>query len=81
MPEFEQWDPAQWLLERAGSLGVREESIRNFLQGKDLLELGITPGPKVGEILDEILELQIEGTIADRESAIAWAKERLGQER
>jgi len=81
MPEFEQWDPAQWLLERAGSLGVREEYIRNFLQGKDLLELGITPGPKVGEILDEILELQIEGTIADRESAIAWAKERLGQER
>ena len=81
MPGPGEWEPARWLLARAASLGVENEPARNFLQGKDLLGLGAEPGPEIGKILNEAFELQIEGTLADREAALAWAKERLGQAR
>ena len=81
MPGPGEWEPARWLLDRAAALGVEKEPVRNFLQGKDLLEFGAEPGPGIGEILDEAFELQIEGALADRESALSWARERLGQDR
>ena len=81
MPGPGEWEPARWLLDRAASLGVEKEPVRNFLQGKDLLDFGAEPGPGIGKILDEAFELQLEGALADRESALAWARERLGQDR
>ena len=76
-----EWEPARWLLDRAASLGVEKEPVQNFLQGRDLLESGAEPGPGIGKILGEAFELQLEGTLIDRESALAWARERLGQDR
>ncbi len=44
-----------------------------------LLEIG--PGPRVGEVLDFLLDQQIEGTIATREQAGAAVERRFGQRR
>lgn len=45
-----------------------------LLNGHDLIELGVTPGPKMKPILDEAYLLQLEGEITDRGTAMNWAK-------
>ena len=66
------WAPEVWLLERAASLGVKDEAPKNFLRGQDLIAHGIEPGPEMGNILELAYDLQIEGDLADREQALTW---------
>ncbi|MDC3283584.1 HD domain-containing protein, partial [Planctomycetota bacterium] len=66
------WAPEVWLLERAASLGVKDEAPKNFLRGQDLIAYGIDPGPEMGKILELAYDLQIEGELADREQALTW---------
>lgn len=45
-----------------------------LLNGDDLMaELGLKPGPKVGEILEALREAQAAGEVADRQQAVALA--------
>lgn len=48
-----------------------------FLQGGDLIARGIRPGPALGELLTEAHDLQLDGTHATREEALAWLEERV----
>ncbi len=43
-----------------------------LITGMDLIELGWKPGPKMGAVLGEIQTLQLEGTLASKEEALAW---------
>ena len=45
-----------------------------LLNGEDLIALGLKPGPKFGEILEAVETRQLEGTLRDREEALAWVK-------
>jgi len=45
-----------------------------LLNGYDLIKLGFTSGPQLGEILNEIRDLQLEGTITSKEKAISFAE-------
>lgn len=45
-----------------------------LLRGQDLIDLGMTPGPRFGEILDAAYDAQLEGEFADREGALAWLR-------
>jgi len=45
-----------------------------LVRGEDLIELGLKPGPKFGEILEAIETRQLEGALQTREEAIAWLK-------
>jgi tRNA nucleotidyltransferase (CCA-adding enzyme) len=45
-----------------------------LLLGRHVLELGIRPGPRVGEILKAVYERQLDGEITTVEDAIAAAK-------
>jgi len=47
-----------------------------LLGGRDLIELGLTPGPRFREILSALEEAQLEGQLTSREEALAWVKER-----
>jgi tRNA nucleotidyltransferase (CCA-adding enzyme) len=66
------WEPEVWLLERAGSLGVREQAPENYLRGADLLERGWPGGRAVGVVLDRAFQLQLDGALADRAAALKW---------
>jgi hypothetical protein len=57
--------------------GFKAEVLRPapLIGGKDLIFLGLTPGPLFGEILDRIYDLQLEETISIREEAIAFVVE------
>ena len=63
-----------WFLERARSLGVEHRPPAPILLGRHLLELGLQPGPRVGEILKSVYEQQLDGRITTLEEAIEAAK-------
>jgi poly(A) polymerase len=45
-----------------------------LVRGEDLIELGMKPGPKFGEILEAVETRQLEGAFGTREEALAWVK-------
>jgi tRNA nucleotidyltransferase (CCA-adding enzyme) len=63
-----------WFLERARALGVEHRPPAPLLMGRHLLELGLEPGPRVGEILQQVYEKQLDGQITSIEEAIAEGK-------
>ncbi len=71
----------EWLLEQSRKLNVLEAKPMPWLTGKYLLSLGLAPGPAVGAIIRESFELQLEGEIASREEAEAWAQSRVEAEK
>jgi tRNA nucleotidyltransferase (CCA-adding enzyme) len=64
-----------WFLERARALGVEHKPPAPILMGRHLLDLGVTPGPRMGEILKAVYELQLDGDVADLDTAIERARE------
>lgn len=48
-------------------------SIRASLRGRDLLEMGMEPGPEIGKLLDQLLASRLDGQITDEagERAVA----------
>ena len=68
----------QWLLDQASKLDVRDKKPKPFLKGRHLLQLGMRPGPKMGQVLEEAFGLQLDGAILSLEEAKAWASQRLG---
>jgi putative nucleotidyltransferase with HDIG domain len=45
-----------------------------FIGGRDLIELGLKPGPLFGEILDTVYDLQLEEKLTGKEDAIIFVK-------
>ena len=45
-----------------------------ILLGRHLIELGVAPGPRMGDILRAVYEWQLDGQIVDLESARAAAR-------
>ncbi|MFP3982411.1 MAG: CCA tRNA nucleotidyltransferase [Desulfurivibrionaceae bacterium] len=50
-----------------------------LISGRDLIEQGLTPGPVFKDILQEAEEAQVAGEISDREEALAWLQNHIGQ--
>lgn len=48
-----------------------------FLRGKDVLDRGVAAGPRVGALLREAYELQLDGKLRDRDAALAWLQAQL----
>ena len=69
-----------WFIERARSLGVEHQPPEPLLKGRHLLALGVAPGPRVGELLQQVYERQLDGAIATVEEAIDAAKLILGKQ-
>ena len=51
-----------------------------FVTGRDLIQLGLAPGPRFKEILESIQTEQLEGRILDRDAALAYLNELLAGE-
>jgi tRNA nucleotidyltransferase (CCA-adding enzyme) len=68
-----------WFLERARQLGVEHAPPEPIVRGRDLLALGLRPGPQVGAVLRQIYERQLDGSITTLEDGIAMASEIVGR--
>jgi tRNA nucleotidyltransferase (CCA-adding enzyme) len=67
-----------WFLERARALGVEHDAPKPFVMGRHLIDLGVTPGPHMGEILKQIYERQLDGEITTLDEGLALAREIVG---
>jgi tRNA nucleotidyltransferase (CCA-adding enzyme) len=70
----------EWFLERVRALDVAQRPPEPLLKGRDLLELGLAPGPRVGELLREVYEKQLDGTVTTPEDARAEAARRIRED-
>jgi len=67
----------EWFLERVQALDVAVRPPEPLLKGRDLLELGLRPGPLMGEVLRAVYEKQLDGTVTTLEDARAEAARRI----
>jgi len=66
-----------WFLARARALDVAQHPPAPLLLGRHVLALGVPPGPRVGEILRQVYERQLDGEIASVEEGVAVARRML----
>lgn len=64
-----------WFVERARALGVGHEPPAPLLLGRHVLALGVAPGPRVGQVLKQVYEQQLDGLVGSLEEAIQRAAE------
>jgi len=69
--------PALSWLQEAQRLQFHQHKPKALLTGKTLLELGVAPGPAMGEMLRAAYNIQLDGKITDEISAIGWAKQQI----
>ena len=79
-PRPTQFEAGAWLLERARALDVVRSEPAPLVHGRDLLSLGLEPGPALGRWLDACYEAQLAGTIRSREEGVAWVERQLQTE-
>jgi len=63
----------EWFRERVHALDVAVHPPEPLLKGRDLLSLGMAPGPRLGQVLRAVYEMQLDGAIATQEDARAEA--------
>ena len=59
----------EWFLERVRQLEVAERPPDPLLQGRHVLELGVSPGPEVGRIVRAVYERQLDGAVRTLDEA------------
>jgi tRNA nucleotidyltransferase (CCA-adding enzyme) len=68
----EKWFDAEaqeWFINKAKELAVEERPPAPMLLGRHLIEMGLRPGPKMGEIIGAIYEMQLDGRVHTLEEA------------
>ncbi|MFG0257627.1 MAG: CCA tRNA nucleotidyltransferase [Phycisphaerales bacterium JB043] len=70
-------DEARWgaITRDIESLGARHGGLRPraLLTGQDLVESGVESGPRIGRVLEDVYDAQLEGRVTDRSSALELA--------
>lgn len=64
-------EPLEWLAAQAERLRVAGAAPRPLVMGRDLLVLGMKPGPEMGRLLKAAYEAQLDGRFATREEGLA----------
>lgn len=68
----ERWFDAaaqEWFINRARELSVERSAPAAILMGRHLLEMGLPPSPRVGEIARAVYEMQLDGRVRTLEEA------------
>jgi poly(A) polymerase len=64
--------------QKLGELKQEEIHPEPLLRGRDLIEMGFTPGPMFQRILKQVEEAQLGGELRDREQAREWVNRNYG---
>jgi tRNA nucleotidyltransferase (CCA-adding enzyme) len=68
----EKWftsEAQEWFIQRAQELKVETRPPAPLLLGRHLLELGLTPGPRIGKITKAVYEMQLDGRVTTVDDA------------
>ena len=74
----EKWFDAEaqeWFINRVGELELQDGAPAPILLGRHLLEMGMQPGPRVGEITKAVYEMQLDGRVINLADAKQAATE------
>jgi tRNA nucleotidyltransferase (CCA-adding enzyme) len=69
----------EWFRERVRQLDVAVRPPAPILRGRDLIELGLAPGPEMGRVLRAVYERQLDGAVSTLEQARDEARRLLGR--
>ncbi len=64
----------QWVVNKLKELNINADTIEPLLQGRDLIKLGVKPGPEMGKLLEELYNYQLDGEFATREEGLNFCK-------
>ena len=76
VPREKWYDSAaqEWFIQRAMELQVAQQPPLPILLGRHVLEMGLEPGPRVGDITKAVYELQLDGRVRNLDDAKTAAK-------
>lgn len=66
----------KFLQKKAGELPPEVVKPAPLINGKDLIKLGLEPGPLFHEILSNVEELQLDNKLSSKEDAVKWIQEK-----
>ncbi len=64
----------EWLIRRAVELAIKDAAPKPILQGRHLIDLGMTPGVAFKRVLENAFEAQLDGAFSDEAGAVDWAR-------
>ena len=73
----EKWygaEAQEWFIKRVRELNIEQGPPPPLLMGRHLLELGLPPGPRIGEITQTVYEMQLNNSVRNLEEAKAAAQ-------
>jgi tRNA nucleotidyltransferase/poly(A) polymerase len=65
---------ARWLFKKFEELRVNRETIQPLVMGRDLIKLGVPPGPGMGRILRRLYKLQLDNGFETKAQGLARAR-------
>ncbi len=65
----------KWLLNKFNELNINKDTIKPILLGRDLIKLGVKPGPSMGKMLKKLYSYQLDNKFTTKEEGIEIAKE------
>jgi tRNA nucleotidyltransferase (CCA-adding enzyme) len=66
-----------WFLDRARALGVEHAAPAPLVMGRHLIDLGVTPGPRMGDLLKRVYDKQLDGEIRTLDEGLSAVKQML----
>lgn len=67
-------EPMRWLMAEAERLRIKDSAPKPIVLGRHLIEMGLKPGVRFGEILSACYEAQLDGVFTDLEGGRSFAK-------
>jgi len=64
---------ARWFLRKFEELHISRETIRPLIMGRDLIKLGVPPGPGMGKILKNLYKKQLDNAFENRRQGLKLA--------
>ncbi len=72
---------ARWTLKKFEELRVSRETIKPLILGRDLIPLGVEPGPNMGKLLKTLYKMQLDNIFENRAGALRAARKLVREER
>ena len=64
----------RWLLNKFEELNVSKETIQPLIMGRDLIKMGVSPGPLMGKFLKKLYHMQLDNEFETKEKGLILAK-------
>jgi tRNA nucleotidyltransferase (CCA-adding enzyme) len=72
-------DLVLWYEAQAAAYNLSLETVAPILRGRDLIALGMKPGPAMGNLLERLYEAQLDGLFRDLDGGVALARNWLNE--